>query len=74
MFFLGGATISRTDDRYDSCDNILLSADDLKRFHSDPDVWWIGQIVKHVTRVRPWLMKKLKNFKKASKFASPIVG
>ena len=52
----------------------LLFADDLLRSHGDPEVWWIGQIMKHVTRVQPRFKNEIENLKKQINFTSPIVG
>ncbi|ESO93492.1 hypothetical protein LOTGIDRAFT_178508 [Lottia gigantea] len=49
-------------------------AERLSRVHGDPSVWWIGQMVRYLTRPQPELADDLKRTKHRLEFKSPIVG
>lgn len=45
--------------------------------HSHPMAWWIAQFIKYVSRLRPWVLKKINNQKRVldkQGFSSPIIG
>lgn len=46
----------------------------LIRLHSQPVVWWIGQMLRFLLRPQPGTEKFLNNAKESLKFKSPIVG
>lgn len=46
----------------------------LIKLHGNPSAWWIGQIVKYLTRPQPHLQKDINGTKNKLKFSGPIVG
>ena len=46
----------------------------LTKLHGNPSVWWIGQIVKYLTRPQPHLQKDIESVNQRLKFSGPIVG
>ncbi|KII63759.1 Alpha-(1,6)-fucosyltransferase [Thelohanellus kitauei] len=42
----------------------------IEEFHTDPFLWWIGQIIMYILRLKPHILKRLKPIE----FTSPIVG
>ncbi|KII63754.1 Alpha-(1,6)-fucosyltransferase [Thelohanellus kitauei] len=42
----------------------------IEEFHTDPYLWWMGQLIKYILRLKPIIWNKLKPIH----FASPIVG
>ncbi|XP_052106129.1 alpha-(1,6)-fucosyltransferase-like [Mytilus californianus] len=46
----------------------------LTKLHGNPSVWWIGQIVKYLTRPQPHLQKDIASVNQRLKFSGPIVG
>ena len=42
--------------------------------HSAPNAWWIGQIVKYLFRLKPWVINEINKVKEAINFTHPIVG
>ncbi|KII68808.1 Alpha-(1,6)-fucosyltransferase [Thelohanellus kitauei] len=42
----------------------------IEEFHTDPYLWWIGQIINYILRLRPHIVNKIK----PNYFTSPIVG
>lgn len=49
-------------------------AERLERFHGDPSVWWIGQLVTYLTRPNDNLKADLEASKQKLGFQNPIVG
>ena len=45
----------------------------LKKLHGNPSVWWIGQMVKYLTRPQPHLQKDMEVSGEKLKFSGPIV-
>ena len=49
-------------------------ADRMRRFHGDPAVWWIGQLVKYLTRPQKHLEDDLADSIQKLGFQGPIIG
>lgn len=46
----------------------------LIRLHGNPAVWWLGQLVKYLTRPQEQLLQDLEHVRQKLGFLSPIVG
>ncbi|XP_076818653.1 alpha-(1,6)-fucosyltransferase-like [Clavelina lepadiformis] len=43
------------------------------KLHNDPNVWWIGQIMRYLFRVQPWVMKIAEDIKEKFQIKHPYV-
>ncbi len=46
----------------------------LTRLHGNPIVWWLGQIIKYLTRPQPALEEAIKEAEQVLGYQHPIVG
>uniref|UniRef100_H2ZA34 GT23 domain-containing protein n=1 Tax=Ciona savignyi TaxID=51511 RepID=H2ZA34_CIOSA len=44
----------------------------VRRVHSNPMLWWTGQVVSYLLRLQPWLARKIIKVKKLIKYVHPI--
>ena len=42
--------------------------------HTDPNAWWMSQIVKYFFRLKPWVLDEISNAKEVINVTHPIVG
>ena len=57
-----------------TCSCICCNLEPLECIHSDPNAWWMGQIMKYLFKFKPFFTKRIENIKKEISFVDPIVG
>ncbi|XP_039271947.2 alpha-(1,6)-fucosyltransferase-like isoform X1 [Styela clava] len=46
----------------------------LQKYHAEPFLWWIGQLIKYAMKLQPWMEEDLNNIITRVGFSSPVVG
>ncbi|XP_039251021.2 alpha-(1,6)-fucosyltransferase-like [Styela clava] len=46
----------------------------LQKYHAEPFLWWIGQLIKYAMKLQPWMEEELNNTITRIEFTGPVVG